>query len=226
MKKILAGVALTAVTLMAAASDSGESHGISDSMQRFYYEQGYKKAKDLYEVKGYMKALRDFERLLAGQKDKWRAYEAGKYLIKEGKITYPQVYRVRQGDAYKVVIECSEVEGEFSERELFILPLLDKIRAESLEDDTDQSIPEVSGFVDDGFSVVEKDPSIVSKPYSVKNKISVDIPYKNEGLKSMLDSHNVEYAPNENGYRIFFTNERERDFFCLDATGNNLCEVK
>lgn len=208
-----------------AAIDAPEE---MDNVQRFYYELGYEKAKSQYEEVGYRKALRDFEKLLEQHKRKWQAYEAGKYLIKEGKLTYPQVYRERNGNSYSIHIEPSTIEKEFSERELFILPLIERLEAGGIHDELEvqQHAPQSSGQRarnENAYAMVDM-PAQTSEPYSAKTHLTVDFPYFNAGIKQTLDSFNIKYSTSNGATRMYFVDANQKDFFCTKLTGNTECK--
>lgn len=202
----------------------------SSEMQKFYYNLGKEEAKKQYYLDGYRQAMSDFEVLLRKYKTKIQAYEAGKYLIRESKITYPKVYRIKDAaGAYKIQIDSPSVEKAFDEHDLFMIPL--GMETDNSQQSTKkQEAPEDSGIKpsSDGFSIPARDDVTLNRdsaPEVTRKKATVHIPYRNDGIKAAIDSFNIPYAATKDGYDLFFSTLAEKIDFCMKVTGNAECQI-
>jgi len=88
--------------VMAILLFSSASFSLTMPEQEFFYKAGYQKGyKEGYE-KGYKDAMQKFLRywkeIINAYYDDIKAKEIGKYLVQEGYITPPSVYRVKKSD--------------------------------------------------------------------------------------------------------------------------------
>jgi hypothetical protein len=224
MKIIVFITSIVAAATLFSSEQPVDLAGLND-MQRFYYEQGFSDASQVSYEKGYHKATQDFkEKVLVNYANRIKAIEAGKYLTKEGKITYPKVFRIKDGSGYKVHIEAPVVEKEFTEKDLFMLPAIETTI-------TLPSSTETSGQEDipaNGFAIPSRDDVKFgrdSAPEVRKERVVAHIPYKNEGIEQAINSNNIDHASTKDGYDLFFSNEAEKNDFCIKITGNQKCAI-
>lgn len=220
MKKAAAIAVLLSCNLFAI--DASELSGLSE-MQRFYYQLGKTDSKKEYFTDGYRQAMRDFADILKKYKERIHAYEAGKYLVSEGKITYPKVYRIKdESGSYRIQIDAPTVEKSLTEKDLFLIPLSSSMAAAE-----SQMITEIES-ASDGFAIPERDDTTTgrdSAPEVIRKQTVVRLPYRNEGIKGAIDSYNIPYAVTKDGYDLMFSTTEEKIDFCMKATGNAECKL-
>jgi hypothetical protein len=208
-------------------------------MQRFYYDLGRKEGVAEGVKKGYALALRDFRKIVAKNARRIRALEAGKYLIKEGKITYPKVYKVRNGDSYSIKIVAPTIEPAFSPEDLYIIPLLegrDSLYASTLgKIDAPSPRParrghtrkhshknaNALGLPDLNEYAGGKSPR-PSKPSVRMMAKSISLP-KNSLTRGFLQTYGAKYVSRGDSYVVTFTTEREKKRFCKEYSGDESC---
>lgn len=222
-------------------------------MQKFYYDLGRKSAKAEYIKKGYKLALGDFKRTISKYKEMVKAQEAGKYLLEEGKITYPRIYKIKENGTYRIKIEAPKVERTFSAEDLFLVPLYKKYDGFGGSDDTMETvvptIREVSTPTSSSITPPPPATTIASAPRNpnafdlpdlnsiagnktarpktpgrVQDKTTLYIPYKSSTVEGFLSSYGASYSETSKGYRILFSNEREKKRFCLQLSGDETCQ--
>lgn len=227
-------------------------------MQRFHFDLGVKSAKRKYMKEGYALAISDFKKSLAKYSNKVKAQQASKYLIEEGKITYPEVYRIREGDSFRIKITAPKVEPSFTAEDLFILPLYKHLKnldrtSYFTQDDEDEAgdntklshlspktqpsllsqsvVPKTHDIVrnpnafglPDLNTINSKNPRL-SKPNKILATNELYIPYKSSTVEGFLNSYGSKYSETRKGYKVFFSNQKERDRFCTALTGDTSCK--
>ena len=217
---------LLSTSLLAAPPVSKDT---MSEIQKFYFKLGSKQGHMNGVEEGYNKALMDFKKLLHNYKAKIRALEAGKYLVENGKITYPKVYKIRKGSSYQIKIKAPVVEREFTSDDLFIIPMLNgkDVQTENMSL-FDGEIPGEPKKYSNGMDLPDIESMNRSvRPNSVGNireTISVQIPYKSADAKKFLEIFGSNYSETSNGYIVNFSNAREKRKFCKEFTGDNTCE--
>jgi len=218
----LIGIGLVYAQGVYAKEKKKASDDISQ-MQKFYFELGVKSAKAQYYKKGYEDALNDLKELFKQYRQKLEEYEAGKYLIENAKITYPRIFRVKEGEDYKVVIEKPQVEKKFDENDLFLIPMRNKER-ERIKKLAQEKFVSAFEMFPYASERLEKDSPLPMNSYAKKDSYVVPVSGKSEELKKFLDTYGYKYAESDNGYKIFFDTKKEKEDFCLKVTGNRNCE--
>lgn len=232
-KVLLAVIAVVIGYPISASADTSASVDLAglNEMQRFYYEQGYQDARAKSFDEGYRQAKDEFmNKILPRYAQRVKAFEAGKYLIEDGKITYPKVFRYRDKNGYSIHIEAPTVEKTFSEKDLYMLPEISMTQCDSKAQQTSLSDVAVAaeGYSQNAFNIPMKDDVTLSRdsaPEVRKEKVVAHIPYKNEGLMQALDSYNINYSSTKDGLDLFFSNESEKNDFCIKVTGNGKCAL-
>jgi len=221
---------LLMLSLITFSLGDGKLSG-SDSMtemQRFYYELGKETGIKEGRVEGYEIALQDFKSLVDSQKEKIEAREAAKYFMEEGKITYPEVYKIRKNGTYQVKIVSPKVEREFSAEDLYIAPLTK--RSEELFSSDGESVSlsdRGKGKNPNAFDLPPmQSQNMAVRPNTaseIKSDFTLYIPYKSPSIEDYMARVNANHASTENGYVVNFTNNRERMKFCRELTGDETC---
>lgn len=243
--------------IIGTTSSFGESTAYEDmsEMQRFHFDLGVKFAKRKYMKEGYALAISDFKKSLAKYTNRVKAQQASKYLIEEGKITYPEVYRIREGDSFRIKITAPKVEPSFTAEDLFILPLykhlknLDSVSYFAKDDapeiqkprKTKPSLsksptsptsihqsheivrnPNAFGLPD--LNTINTKNTRLSKPNKIQATNELYIPYKSSTIEGFLNSYGSKYSETRKGYKVFFSNKKERNRFCTALTGDTSCK--
>lgn len=217
---------------MLSANEKESSSSASNlEIQQFYYKKGYKEAGDKYYKKGYEDALRDVKRALAKFKTRHDAIEASKYLTATGKISYPEVVKIKDGNGgYQIKIIPPRVEKEFSVYDLVEVPEelpnsgLEQVplnkknnQTKQLDDDGTKN----SFYGQDEVAMQGRTGLIKNaKEVNSENSILVD---KTRKTKEILDVANVAYTENAGQFRVNFVNNAEKDIFCK-GVGEALCQ--
>jgi len=209
-------------------ADNGFETNKFSPIQQFYYNLGENKSKDKYYRLGYSAAVKDVAILLKEYEAKIKRLEAGKFLIESSKIAYPEVYKTRTRDGYKIHIDAPVIERAFSADDLFLIPLYEGVATVYKEKKyTYETASNERPLISDGFSIPsmsqQKISTVPTKVKDVKNTIYVDIRHKNSTIKDFLDAYNANYAVSEDGYKVRFNSEAEKRRFCLDLTGEVNC---
>jgi len=236
LKKI--GVIFSLFALLFSFSfGSGPQLSGSDQMtemQKFYFDLGKKTGKIAGTNEGYQTALKDFKSLIKKYKKKVKALEAGKYLVQSGKITYPKVYKIREGNSYRIEIKPSIVEREFTPEDLFLLPLINGAENDSLGG---VSLDSSSAMNSRGRYNSSKNPNSFDLPSiestkrykrpnssgKIRGKTTLRIPYKSSSVKKFLEAYGSKYVDTKSGYIVSFSNTREKKKFCKELTGDGTC---
>lgn len=216
-------------------------------LKKFYTDLGYKKAEVEGILLGYKMAVKDFKVLVEANEAEIEALQAGKYMVKKGKITYPKIWKVREGDSYRVKIEAPTVEREFSAEDLYILPLLNgEGHSFSKKTSTKRKFSQRGGSSDDIISLKESIPYKPKKNVSNSfqelnlNHINVKksrpntvsssqkrktllIKNKSALTEETLNAFGLKYSSTSKGYRVTFSGEREMTKFCESLTGDSSC---
>lgn len=229
MKKYILGAMLLFAASTSFCGEEINTATMSD-MQKFYYNLGKSQGKQEYYLDGYRQAMADYQSILLRWKNDIKGYEAGKYLISESKITYPKVYRVKdESGAYRILIESPVVEKEFTEKDLFMIPLVTNRPSQNKEDRSAQIAANDATGESDGFMIPDRDDVTQairdSAPDVMKKRSTVHIPYRNDGIKNAIDSFNIQYTSTKDGYDLYFNNESEKVDFCMKITGNDRCKM-
>lgn len=200
-----------------------------NEMQRFYYDKGAEDTKEKAYLAGYKQAMDDFtKKILPAYAKNIKAYEAGKYLIKEGKITYPRVFRYKDGDSYKIQIEPPAVEKQFTEKDLYALPEFNYNFCTAKQRATTDKEETAGLYAENSFALPARDDVAMSRdsaPEVRKSKVVVHLPYKNEGIEQAVGMYNIDYSITKDGYDLFFSNDAEKTDFCMKVTGNGKCQL-
>ena len=110
MKKIVLAAALCSSFLFAG-----------NSTEEFFYQSGYDQGqKDGFD-KGVREAFKVAKKVLDEYKEEIRAYEIGKYLVKDSYLTAPKVYQSLgdAGETLKIQVMKSRIEKELDIKDIF-----------------------------------------------------------------------------------------------------------
>jgi len=235
MRKIIL-VALCAASTFSIATAKDEPLKDLTDMQNFYYEKGYRDASEKFYKAGYEKAIMD----LIGRAEKYRstinAYEAGKYYMQSGKITFPKVYRTRNANGeYVVHIDMPEVKEQLSLEDLFVLPDASVSVPSSTPSIAGSSSTSSAFSMSAGtspakkavnmntiYSVGSDKDKVVNSPISQMREFGVEFP-KTQRIKAIFDGNNVKYVETPNQYKAYFKNEGDFRTFCKNTSGDDLC---
>ena len=219
MKRIvgLTVMGLIATNLLASQDNVKE-------LEKFFYNKGYQDAKNSFYEKGYKDALRFAEDKLKEYRAKINALEQGKYLLKNKKITYPEVYQLTDKNGnIKVVVGGCKIEKPLTSSEILALPLIDKkiynevysnhpssIHAVNNDASYQKSSPDVSNAV---FLPENDNISLPQKPSEAK-KVTFGFFPNTTFYKKILDKSNVIYTIYEDKIKALFPSKEAQRKFC------------
>ena len=192
-----------------AIAFSSSIFAISNSPEEFFYRVGYQKGyKQGYEngyKAGYKQAVEDFKTILKAYKDDIKALEEGKYLVKEGYITAPRLYRIRNSDGtitFKVVGCRIERLRNLEDiiKNPFVVPVIDKKTVEKVRKASERLI------------------TIPQLPNSQPNveKVQVYLIPVSKQAKDILNKLGIPYEidPQSGKVKAIFFDEKRMNEFC------------
>ncbi|EAH7567692.1 hypothetical protein EOD82_08990, partial [Campylobacter jejuni] len=109
----------------------------------FFYQRGYENGFSNGYEQGVREAFKQAKLMLKNYQDELKAYEIGKYLIKNQNLTYPQVWQeIDNNGLMKLRVLPSKIEKELNIDELFAkfayIPKINSSINEKLELDSNQ----------------------------------------------------------------------------------------
>ena len=192
--------------LMAGALLAGEdSTNYKDltNMQNHYYEKGYKEASKIYYRLGYEKAI--------------DAYEAGKYYEKSGKLTYPQMYRVKDGENYIIRIERPELKEKMTYKDILMIPEFSSDLLADMDGFGSTSENEMNAF-----NLVTPIQEVNSAIAEVR-QFEIELP-KTDKVKKILSNNGKVYVSSPNSYKVLFNDKNDYETFCKTVSGDLKCD--
>ena len=206
----LTGIVLS-INLFAGEIDKNEKD--LGSIANFYYKQGYQAGyKQGYE-EGYQKALNYAKEKLKEYALKIKAYEAGKYLIATKKITYPQVFYIKNPDnSIKIVIKNSQIEKEIGADDILYIPNINLSNLKNINDTIKPSY-EVSNSV--STQDIQTNPEVPKLSKNTLNAYYLYMP-NTESYKNILNKAGLVYAETGNRLKVIFQSKKEAQNFIKD----------
>lgn len=184
----------------------------SSEAEEFFYQRGVEAGyKQGYE-QGVKDAFIESKKILAQYKNEIKAFEIGKYLVRNGYITYPKVWqRVDSNGDIKIEIQPSRIEKELNIADIFTkfgsIPTAPY--AEKAESNPLHAKNSVYSATRDNFSSTPKKASA--------NQDIVTISMENTGTnEEIVRRANLVYSvdkPN-NRIKVMFFNRTEKNNFC------------
>lgn len=187
------------------------------NMQNHYYEKGYKEASKIYYRLGYEEAIKNSIKSLEKYKKQIDAYEAGKYYSQSGKLTYPQMYRVKDGDNYVIRIERPELKEKMTYKDILMIP---EFQGDLL---SDVSFTEEIGVNQmNAFNSVTPVQTLNS-PIADVRRFEVEFP-KNDNVKQILAKNGKIYISTPESYKVVFDDKTDFETFCKNVSGDTQCQ--
>lgn len=235
-------VLFISISLLTTILQAGESKS-SDStidLQEFYYKKGFKEGSEKFYKKGYEEAIRDIKRNLIAFKIRHEAIEASKYLSVTGKISYPEVIKMKDGNGgYQIRIIPPRVEKEFTVYDLINVPeATDDIVSNIVGDDAAAEGKKASSKKnkksqtaknndqqDNAFydqQEVVKQSGIYQNAKDINDEVIASVP-KDRKTRQILDVANLSFTEGDKDFKIYFKSENEKDEFCR-SVGEKLCQ--
>ncbi len=218
MKKrvFITGLLLGALAVNAFADETVQKNTKNlNGIANFYYKQGYQTGyKQGYEA-GYAKAIRYAENKLNEYALKIKAYEAGKYLIKSQRITYPQVFYIKNplDNSIKIVIKNSQISNEIGASDILYIPELNLKDFNNINNSVN---PNSSKYhtVSNAVSLNEEqtNPEIPKLSKNTLNTYYIYMP-NTQSYKDILNQAGLVYAETGNRLKIIFTSKQNAKKF-------------
>lgn len=229
MKKIKNMSLVTLIIISFNSSMYGSNNESNDEfteMQEFYYERGFKDAAKEYYLKGWKNHEKAILKKLKAYEKKIQAYEASKYLLKNGYITYPESYRIKNPDgSYKTVITKPKIEKPLRVQDLFLLPELEEdLNSEITKDLEKKNINKKN--INNGYYLPNSHISKSNIPTSINSlPAKSDITFnKNIKVLNLVNSLNLKHLEMPQKIKVYFNNNSERANFCYELTGDRECQ--
>jgi hypothetical protein len=198
MKKIILIIAI-AMTLNAA-----------NEAEEFFYNRGYEAGYNAGYEEGVKAMQAEAKKILNKYMDDIKAYEIGKYLIKEKKITAPKIYQERAPDGtVKIVVMKSEILDELNIDDIFTrygnIPLKDYNSPAQVNDVKLNSV-----YLANRDNNVATMPSAANRDKSITT-LNLKKTWKN---KDILQKANLVYSEDDDFYKVIFFTSKEKQDFC------------
>lgn len=181
-----------------------------DNGEKFYYDRGFENGWNQGYDLGIQKGIEIAKKVVEKYKDRIRAYEIGKYLIEEKKITYPQIYQIQDPSSGALTIQ---VTPSHIEQELNIDQIFDIFGTiPTIEQKKDQFLSQSNNSVvlsprDGNLDSMPRNPSKNSEIIYMNIK-------KNSQNEKVLRQANLVYEDHKKVYRVMFFNAKEKKDFC------------
>jgi hypothetical protein len=227
MQNILKGFLLTSTMYVniLSANTTNATKASNDEVNQFYYNKGYKDGKSVGYAKGYKDAIKDVLKVLNKYRNKMEAIESAKYLLKRGKITYPQVFKVWKNNNYQIVIVPPKIEDKLSITDLVNIPFLNNDVndfSSNIEnnDNSKDNIENKNAFHLQNENDYIKTP--LKRTSSLMNKTKLVLS-KTETIHEILINSGKSFIETPNHYEVFFNSINEKKNFCKNI-GIGLCQ--
>jgi hypothetical protein len=201
MKKIVLAALLSSGLLMAA-----------DTTEDFFYQNGYEQGQKDGFNQGVAAAFKEAKKVLEAYKEEIRAYEIGKYLVKERYLTAPKIYQViDENGGLKVDISKSRIEKELSIDDIFAkfgtIPVMNETN--NISNDT------LSLDEQNSVNIASRD-NIINLPGEAdkNNKIITVSIEKNSKNEEILKKSNTVYSLDDDRFKVMFFSRTEQTNFC------------
>jgi hypothetical protein len=182
----------------------------ANEAEEFFYNRGYEAGYNA----GYEEGVKDMQaeakKILDKYADDIKAYEIGKYLIKEKKITAPKVYQERATDGtVKIVVMKSEILDELNIQDIFAkygnIPTRSYSKTETINDVKLNSV-----YLSDRDNSVAAIPAAANRDKSITT-LNLKKTWKN---KDILQKANLVYSESDDFYKVIFFTSKEKNDFC------------
>ncbi|ECK2550135.1 TPA: hypothetical protein ACX8VE_001490 [Campylobacter jejuni] len=178
----------------------------------FFYQRGYENGFSNGYEQGVREAFKQAKLMLKNYQDELKAYEIGKYLIKNQNLTYPQVWQeIDNNGLMKLRVLPSKIEKELNIDELFAkfayIPKINSSINEKLELDSNQKNSVELSYRDSNINTM---PQKVSQ---LANKQTLSISKTSKNL-DILKKANVVFSDEGSFYNVLFFTKTEKENFC------------
>jgi len=195
-------------------ADSQNNSKNLNELANFYYKQGYQSGyKDGYE-KGYAQALNYAKQKIKEYALKIKAYEAGKYLIKEKRITYPEIFYLKNPDnSIKIVIKNSKIEKEIGADDILYIPQLNGNDLHNINDTVNHQSKTVSNAV--SLQDIQSNPEVPKLSSQALNTYYIYMP-NTQSYKAILNQAGLVYTEDGDKLKIIFKDKNNAQSFIHD----------
>lgn len=183
----------------------------ANGTEDFFYNRGYEMGYQAGFNKGVEQTFKEAKKVLEKYGSQLKAYEIGKYLIKNQKLTYPQVWQEMDGDGRVVLrITPSQIQKELNIDGLFSsfaeIPQIEQMPLDRLELTTAERNSVNLSIRDSNINEMPQNPS------SAINQQTLRIKKSSKNL-DILKRANVVFSDEDESYNVlFFTDTEKRDF--------------
>ncbi|RTJ13532.1 hypothetical protein [Campylobacter jejuni] len=191
---------------------SNSLYAQNTSTEDFFYQRGYENGFSSGYEQGVKEAFLAAKDMLKNYQNELKAYEIGKYLIKNQNLTYPQVWQeIDDNGLVKLRVLPSKIEKEINIDELFAkyasIPQIKPNINQNLESNINEKNSVQLSYRD---SNINKMPQKVSQ-LANKKTLSVE---KNSRNLDILKKANVVFSDEGTSYQVLFFTNTEKQNFC------------
>lgn len=184
----------------------------SSSTEDFFYQRGYEKGYSSGYEKGVEEAFKEAKTMLKNYANELKAYEIGKYLIKNENLTYPQVWQETDNSGLvKLRILPSRIEKEINVDELFSkfanIPTRKAAINKDLELSADEQNSVLLSYRDGNINALPQ------KANTAENKQTLSLAKSSKNLE-ILKKANVVFSDEGSFYNVLFFTKTEKEDFC------------
>jgi len=170
-----------------------------------------------------MDAIRDVLKRLMKYEKKMEAIESAKYLLKEGKITYPQVFKISNGNSFKIIIIPPRIEDKLSITDLVKIPSISNTNL--ISPTTSNNIQNMSNINPNAFYLQNQKYYIntpIKEVKSLNKEVTMRFP-KKAFIKEILIKSGKPIIEEKNDYLVIFNSKKEEESFCKNI-GGKICQ--
>ncbi|ECP6411379.1 hypothetical protein FUE22_08475, partial [Campylobacter coli] len=182
------------------------------STEDFFYQRGYENGYNQGYEQGVKEAFESAKNMLKNYEKELKAYEIGKYLIKNQNLTYPQIWQeIDDKGLVKFRVLPSKIEKEIDIEELFKRFAYIPTRKADFENNLELSTDEKNSV-----ELSYRDSNINFLPQSVSqanDKQTLSILKSSKNLE-ILKKANVVFSDEGNFYNVLFFTKTEKIDFC------------
>lgn len=187
----------------------------TNTTEDFFYQSGYEQGqKDGFE-QGVKEAFIVAKKVLNEYKEEIRAYEIGKYLLREKYLTAPKIYQTlgTTGDTLQIQVMKSRIEKELNIEDIFAkFGTIPTLKDNASLSTNQRSIDELNSV-----NIANRDNILNLPNEAAKNDkiITVSIE-KNAKNEELLKNTNAVYSldNDNNRFKVMFFTRTEKDNFC------------
>lgn len=191
------------------------------STEDFFYNRGYEAGHNAGFEAGVKMAFEEAKNVLMKYEQELQAYEIGKYLIRSGNLTYPQVFQETTDDGtVRLRVTNSKIERMLNIDELFYKFATIPVRPSKENNPLELTLAEKNSVV---LSVRDSNTNSLPQRVSERTNTRTLSLAKNSKNLEILKKANVVFSDEGGAYNVLFFTDTERSSFCKEY---QICSAK